>query len=390
MSDRPSPAMIAFTGCLCLILAMGIGRFAYTPVLPVMLADGLLDMSSAGAIASVHFIGYAMGAFAAAYVITAPRAVLLGSLSLIAASTLAMGVVDNHAVWFGSRWLAGFCSALVLVIVSTYHVRNLSGTAQRNLQGWVFAGVGAGIMLVGAGVLAMMVMAAASQTIWLGFGGLALAATAYLFVQQADVFRAPTGTTGTGSNHQTPLSWAIILPYAAMGFGYVVPATYLPVMAKEILPSPLIFGLGWPVFGAAAAVSTILIGPLQTRYSNRQIWLASQLVMALGLLAPAISQSILAITIAALCVGGTFMVITMVGMKEAHRIAGPEDAQRHVAAMTFAFATGQIAGPFVAGSAFEALGSFSWPLVLAAGMLVISLVPMLTKSGQRSSFQARN
>ena len=169
-----------------------------------------------------------------------------------------------------------------------------------------------------------------------------------------------------------------------MGFGYIVPATYLPVMAREILPSPLVFGLGWPVFGAAAAISTILIGRLQARYSNRKIWLVCQSAMALGLLAPVVSQSIHAIIIAALCVGGTFMVITMVGMKEAHRIAGPADAQRHVAVMTLAFAVGQIAGPLVAGQAFEASGSFSWPLVVAAVLLVVSLVPMLAKSGNNS------
>lgn len=383
MPAKPSPMLIACSGFLCLVLAMGIGRFAYTPVLPVMLGDGLLDISTAGAIASIHFIGYAMGAFAAVYVITTPRAMLMGSLVIIAVSTLAMGVTDNHAVWFGARWLAGFCSALILIIVSTYHIRYLAGPEHSNLQGWVFAGVGAGIMLVGLGVLAMMITALTSHNIWLCFGGLALAGTVCLSMQQIDFTRLSAGAAIGEEVRRTPLSWAIILPYAAMGFGYIVPATYLPVMAKEILPSPLIFGLGWPVFGAAAAVSTILIGRLQSRYSNRQIWLASQTVMALGLLAPVMSQSIFAIIIAALCVGGTFMVITMAGMKEAHRIAGPGDAQRHVAAMTFAFATGQIAGPFIAGRAFETLGSFSYPLSLAGALLVISLVPMLKSPAQR-------
>ena len=383
MTAKPSPMLIAVSGALCLVLAMGIGRFAYTPVLPVMLGDNLLDIGTAGAIASIHFIGYAMGAFAAVYVITTPRAILLGSLVIIAVSTLAMGVTDNHAVWFGARWLAGFCSALILIIVSTHHIKHLAGPEHSNLQGWVFAGVGAGIMLVGLGVLAMMIMAVTSHTIWLWFGGLALAGTVYLSAQQIDFTRLSASAAIGKEVRRTPLSWAIILPYAAMGFGYIVPATYLPVMAKEILPSPLIFGLGWPVFGAAAAVSTILIGRLQYRYSNRQIWLASQIVMALGLLAPVVSQSIFAIIIAALCVGGTFMVITMVGMKEAHRIAGPGDAQRHVAAMTFAFATGQIAGPFVAGRAFEVTGSFSYPLIFAGVLLVISLVPMLANHGQR-------
>jgi predicted MFS family arabinose efflux permease len=375
--------LIACSGSLCLVLAMGIGRFAYTPVLPVMLSDNLLDISTAGAIASIHFIGYAMGAFAAVYVITTPRAMLMGSLVIIAVSTLAMGVTDNHTVWFGARWVAGFCSALILIIVSTYHIKYLAGPEHNNLQGWVFAGVGAGIMLVGLVVLAMMITAVTSHTIWLCFGGLALAGTVYLSMQQIDFTRLSAGADIGEEVRRTPLSWAIILPYAAMGFGYIVPATYLPVMAKEILPSPLIFGLGWPVFGAAAVVSTILIGRLQSRYSNRQIWLASQIVMALGLLAPVMSQSIFAIIIAALCVGGTFMVITMAGMKEVHRIAGPGDAQRHVAAMTFAFATGQIAGPFIAGRAFETLGSFSYPLSLAGALLVISLVPMLKSPAQR-------
>ena len=383
MTAKPTPALVAFAGSLCLILAMGVGRFAYTPVLPVMLADRLLDMRAAGAIASVHFIGYAMGAFAAVHVMARPRLMLLGSLSMIAVSTVAMGVTENHSVWFLSRWLAGACSAFVLVIVSTYHIRNLPGPAHAGLHGWVFAGVGAGIMLVGIAVLFMMAMAATSSAIWLCFGGLALAATAYVSAQQIDFSQPSTDAARHEENRRTPLSWAIVLPYAAMGFGYIVPATYLPVMAREILPSPLVFGLGWPVFGAAAALSTILVGRLQARYSNRNIWLACQSAMALGLLAPAASQSIPAIIVAALCVGGTFMVITMVGMKEAHRIAGPAEAQRHVAAMTFAFAVGQIAGPFVAGTAFEAFGGFSYPLIAAAVLLVASLLPMLAKGGQR-------
>lgn len=385
MVVRTSPLLTAFDGALCLVLAMGIGRFAYTPVLPVMLDAGLLDMSAAGAIASIHFIGYAMGALAAAYVITTPRAMLVGSLTIIAVSALAMGMTDNHAVWFGARWLAGFCSALILVIVSTYHIRDLSGPKHSNLQGWVFAGVGAGIVLVGAGVLSMMIIAVTSHTIWLSFGVLAVAGTVYLSARQVEFTPHLPDIAGSAEYQRTPLSWAIILPYAAMGFGYNVPATYLPVMAKEILPSPLIFGLGWPVFGAAAAASTILIGRLQARYSNRQIWLSCQIIMALGLLAPVVSHSIFAIIVAALCVGGTFMVITMVGMKEAHRIARTTDAQRHVAAMTFAFATGQIAGPFVAGLAFETLGGFSYPLIISGALLVVSLVPMLVKPEQQRS-----
>jgi predicted MFS family arabinose efflux permease len=377
MPAKHSPALIAFTGFVSLVLAMGIGRFAYTPVLPVMLDDKLLDIGTAGAIASIHFIGYAMGAFASAFVTATPRMMLLSALASVAISTAAMGLSDSHAVWFVARWLAGFSSAVILVIVSTHHIKHLSSPEHSGLQGRIFAGVGAGIMIVGLMALVMMAMQTTSRTIWLGFGGLAAMGTMYLFVQQVDLTRPATVTGADVDNRRTPLSWTIILPYAAMGFGYIVPATYLPVMAKAILPSPLIFGLGWPVFGIAAAASTIVIGRIQARYSNRQVWLASQAIMALGLLVPVVFQSIFAIMIAALCVGGTFMVITMVGMQEAHKTAGPADAQRHVAAMTLAFAIGQIVGPFVASWAFETIGGFSYPLVLAGVLLLISLLPML-------------
>ncbi len=377
MTERQSPVLIAISGFVCLVLAMGIGRFAYTPVLPAMLDEQLVNIGTAGAIASVHFIGYAMGAFAAAFFSANPRAMLLGSLVTVAVSTAAMGLSDNHTVWFVARWLAGFCSAVILIIVSTHHLKRLSDPQHRNLQGWVFAGVGAGIMIVGLLTLGMMVVDVTSRAIWLVFGGLAGLGTMYLFVQQADRTGSSTAVAADPARRRTPLSWAIILPYAAMGFGYIVPATYLPVMAKAIIPSPLIFGLGWPIFGIAAAVSTIFMARAQERFSNGQIWSVSQTVMTLGLLAPVIFNSIFAIVFAALCVGGTFMVITMAGMKEAHRIAGPEDAQRHVAAMTLAFAIGQIAGPIVAGWAFETTGGFSLPLVLAGVLLLISLLPMV-------------
>ena len=71
------------------------------------------------------------------------------------------------------------------------------------------------------------------------------------------------------------------------------------------------------------------------------------------------------IAIAAICVGGTFMVITMVGMQEARRVAGAR-AGRLMAAMTSAFAAGQIAGPLLVGwlSRFE--GGFTAALAIAA------------------------
>ena len=172
-----------------------------------------------------------------------------------------------------------------------------------------------------------------------------------------------------------------------MGLGYIIPATYLPVMAREIVQSPLIFGWSWPVFGAAAFVSTLLAARFQKRYSNRQIWAASQVVMAMGLLLPVIHPHIFTIITAGLCVGGTFMIITMTGMKEAHRVAPPEDVMRHIAVMTAAFATGQMIGPVFASSVYDLTQSFSVSLIIASAILVITAMTLVRASSRKAAVQ---
>src|SRR6195256_1777700 len=116
-------------------------------------------------------------------------------------------------------------------------------------------------------------------------------------------------------------SLRLVLCYGAFGFGYIIPATFLPVMAKQAIADPAVFGWSWPVFGAAAIGSTLGAAILRGFIPNRRLWIASHLVMALGVALPIVWSGITPIMLAALCVGGTFMVITMVGMQEARSVA---------------------------------------------------------------------
>ena len=66
------------------------------------------------------------------------------------------------------------------------------------------------------------------------------------------------------------------------------------------------------------------------------------------------------------------MIVTMTGMKEAHRIAPPQDVMRHIAVMTASFATGQMIGPVFASSVYDLTHSFSVSLVIASATLIIT------------------
>jgi predicted MFS family arabinose efflux permease len=152
-------------------------------------------------------------------------------------------------------------------------------------------------------------------------------------------------------------------------------------MARTLVPDPLVFGWAWPIFGAAAMASTLVAGAAIRVVGNRRIWALAQLVMAAGVAAPVLWPTMGGVMAAALLVGGTFMVSTMGGMQEAQIVAGPH-ATRLMAAMTAAFAAGQIAGPLlVAATAVGPNRDFSRPLSVACLLLLVSAGALASPPG---------
>ncbi|MNV62343.1 Major Facilitator Superfamily protein [compost metagenome] len=163
----------------------------------------------------------------------------------------------------------------------------------------------------------------------------------------------------------------LALHYGVFGVGYIIPATFLPAMAKQVIPNPAIFGWAWPLFGLAAAVSCLLVPRLARRRDEKRVWQAAQALMAAGMLAVALWQHIAAVIVAALLVGGTFMVITQAGILTARRMAGAA-APRAAALMTAAFAAGQILGPLLASWAAHWGAGLAQVLGGGAALLALS------------------
>ncbi|MEP6792018.1 MAG: YbfB/YjiJ family MFS transporter, partial [Ramlibacter sp.] len=177
-------------------------------------------------------------------------------------------------------------------------------------------------------VLALLLCAPVALVVWrLDF----LAAPAAAAVARPPA-AMPAGTRG------------LVICYGLLGFGYILPATFLPVLARSVVDDPRLFGLAWPVFGLTAAASTLLAAWCMRRASRLQVWAVSHALMGIGVLLPSLWLAGWTIALSSLLVGGTFMVITMAGVQEI-RSRAVGDATPLVARMTAAFATGQIAGP---------------------------------------------
>jgi len=382
LSRSTSAWASALAGLAALAVAIGIGRFAFTPILPMMQEDFGLSVSEAGWLASANYTGYLVGALSAIQLRLPSTFAIRAGLVVIGLSTLAMGLEHSFMLSAVLLAIAGIASAWVLVFVSTWALERLALLGRSQLSGTVYAGVGTGIVIAGGACLVVMSVHARSAEAWLSLGAVSIALTAVIWPllkrsASRDPVPAPTASGIWSAEYRR-----LALCYGAFGFGYVIPATFLPAMAKEIIPDPQLFGWAWPVFGAAAVVSTVFAAQLNQFLSHRAMWIAGHLVMASGVVIPLIVAGLPGIMIASLLVGGTFMVITMAGMQDARRVAGPH-ARALMAAMTSAFALGQILGPVIVSLLVQSTGGFAPALVLAASMLVLSAISLQRKEKER-------
>ena len=365
----------ALAGLAALAVAMGIGRFAFTPVLPMMLQDAGLTLAAGGLLASANYLGYLLGALSAMVVRVRPERAIRTGLAAIVLTTLAMAAPLPYGAWLLLRLAAGVASAWVLISVSAWCMEALAVYRRPFLNSLVFAGVGTGIAAAGLLCMLLIGMGAHSPAAWAALGALAAAASIAIW----RFFPSSPDGLAAGATVRPPFRWnadaiRLVLCYGIFGFGYIIPATFLPVMAKNALHGSPLFGWSWPIFGLAAALSTLCVAALVARLGNRRLWRWSHLVMAAGVILPALWSGLVPVFIAALCVGGTFMVITLAALQEGKRVAGA-DARVLVAAMTASFAAGQIIGPLTVGG-----NGFSAALIVAAAMLAGSAILLSSPS----------
>jgi len=351
-----------------LAVPMGVGRFAFTPILPMMQVDAGLSLADGAWLASANYLGTLLGAVAAMVLrVPIPPAVRAG-LVTIGLATLAMGVERRVPAWIVLRFVAGLATGWVLPFASGWALERLAPLGRPLLNATVFAGFGVGIASAGLVCVTLMRVQGSSTQAWLGLGALSLAATAVVWplFGGREVSSRASRAEACGRRHWDADAVRLVACYGAFGFGYIVPATFLPVMARQAIDDPSVFGWAWPVFGVTAAASTFAAADLSRSLGNRRLWSLGHLVMALGVVLPVMWPGIASIMLSALLVGGTFTVITMAGFQEGREVAGV----RMIAALASAFAVGQIGGPVVVRYAARADGGFSEALVIACAVLV--------------------
>jgi MFS family permease len=385
MSARPgrTAAAVCVAALAALAVAMGIGRFAFTPLFPLMVRDGLLDSHAGAMLAAANYLGYLAGALVAARIRIRPALLLALGLAGTVVITAAVGWTASGFWWAVLRFLAGVMSAWTLVATSAWGLGWLAALGRADLAGTLFSGVGIGIAAAGLFCL-MLGSALPSPQLWIGLAALGALAAIYPLVLSRSL-PAPPAPAAVSASASAPVAAAapstgapdrtggLVACYTLFGFGYILPATYLPALARQLVDDPRVFGLAWPVFGTAAAISTVLVSWRLAKANRLSVWAGAHVLMAVGVLLPAVWTSLASVTLAALLVGGTFMVITMVGMQEA-RARAEGQATRVLGRMTAGFALGQLAGPLVSAGIARLTSTEAGALRLALALSALGLV----------------
>jgi MFS family permease len=409
-----SLGQVLAAGVIALVVAMGVGRFAYTPILPAMQGRFDLSNAAAGALASSNYLGYLLGALLAAFVPTGrPQdAVLRTSLWTVAAATVLVGLTTDFSAWFALRFIAGLASAGGFVLAAAVVLEELSRRDTSGLSGVFFSGVGIGIMLSGLVVLPLNELLAGEPGVWragwLLLGTLALVLVipchAWLPREEAEYQDSGEGTwkgaspkkgsAGTGRCVASGATLAFALlcsAYFLEGAGYIVTGTFLPTIVDS-LPGLGDLGAGvWILVGLAAAPSALLWAGAASRLRAPRALGAAYAAQAAGILLLVVSSTWWAAAASGMLLGGTFVGISALTLTYARQFVGGRRAGFAIGLLTAAYGVGQVVGPLVAARLADEAGHFGPALVVASGSVALGglLMPAVGLVGGTNTAQGK-
>ena len=372
---------------VALAVVMGLGRFAFTPMLPAMLHEGKVDLQGGGLLASLNYLGYFLGALSCAWIHARPTLMVRLGLIATAALLVGMGVLHGFGSWSVLRTAAGVVSAWTFVFVSAWGFRRLAETAAPRLGGVIFAGPGIGIAVTG--VMGGAIGHWGSDAAWIAFGVMALvlsaaiwgifgdgaaahaAASASAAAPGATIasgsLAAPAARAGVARRDASDARWLVGL-YGLAGFGYIITATFLPVIARQALPGSAWPDYFWPLFGVAVIAGALVGSRAPMHWDNRLLMAVGYALQALGVVLTVVWPTVAGFALGSLLVGTPFTTLTLFAVREARRLRG-NAAAGLIGIATASYGIGQILGPLFAAPLAQRTGSFALPLLVAAAAL---------------------
>lgn len=361
-------------GILSLIIAMGIGRFAYTPILPLMQKDLSFSNTVAGYIASSNYAGYLLGAILAGAVPLKKYRVIILKISLIISilTTAIMGLTYSHFLWYALRFLSGVSSAYVLVLASGIVLDKLATINKTSWSGLFYGGVGLGICLSSLFIPSLNHLYQWEGT-WIGLAVVSaiLSIFVWLWLDEAsNVVELKNKENNFAVVPPTKWLLWLIIAYGLEGLGYIVTGTFIVSIAEKTPSFQNDATLVWMMVGLAAIPSCLIWSILAKKWGFVKSLVLAMALQSLGMAMPAFWVSKTSFIISALLFGATFMGITTLATTLGRQI-NPSNSSRTIGILTAIFAIGQLIGPILSGVLSSFTHNFNTALIGASSVVLI-------------------
>ncbi len=340
------------------LVGVGLARFAYSPLLPVLIAQGWFAPGAAGYLGAANLLGYLGGALAARAMAGrfGTRAVLRGAMLAVAVALAACSLRLPFAWFFGWRLLSGICGGLLMILAPSSVLSHVPAVRRGLAGGVVFTGVGLGI--AASGTLVPLLLRWGLAQAWLGLAAVALALTAAAWRAWPVIPAVPTAGSGTPGRF-LPLSAV----YGLCAVGLVPHMVFLVDFVARGLGRGLAVGsLTWVVFGMGALCGPMAAGRAADRVGPAAAMRCIVALEAASVAALLVAPGSLAAILASAAVAGTLLPgVTAVALGRISLMAGTDGAtrQRGWTQATVAWAIGQAAGAYGLAALYAATGRYA-------------------------------
>lgn len=348
MSTSSAWFKVVIGGISSLILTLGIARFSYSVLLPLMLEAGVIDNVQGAWLTTVNYIGYFCGALLVASLSDMRLKSRLFRIGLLAAclSTLMMAFTTDLYLWMILRFIAGLSSATGLLIGSGLVLHWLMRHHYRSELGIPLSGLGLGIVITTLQVEWLSnSMDWQQQWYYLAILSAILAVPAWSWVPRAD--NDQTTVTGEKLVDNPPgrifLRWFMVAYFCA-GIGFVVNATFIVALIKQQPDIATYANYIFVLIGLFAMPACFVWDLIARRFGNMNALITAFAFQTLGMFLPLYSMSLSSNLLSAACFGFTFIGIVSLVLGMAGRYY-PAKPAKMMGKMTLSYSVAQVAAP---------------------------------------------
>ena len=377
MNKTNNVAILILTGIAALTIAVGIGRFSYTPILPYMISELNLTTTEAGLIASSNYLGYLLGSLIPIFPQFPKniRSIFIYSIFISIISLFAMGLTNTFEIFIFIRFIHGVFSAFVLILGTSLIVSHVQKRGKIFLGTAHFSGVGLGMALSAIVVSYLGFLNFKWDELWFSIGILAIILSFQIIkftpIQKAEV------KYNLKSKHKTNLGFSLItISYGLYGFGYVAFGTFISTMSRLTPGLEKTEPFVWFVVGITGIPSVFFWNWFGSKIGNDIGLFLANLILGLGVLFSVLINNEFGIFLSCILFGISFVPITSMCLLEGQkRFSGSFIVS--TAILTFSFSIGQMIGPYLSGLLTDYYGSFFFSMIISGIVLIFGSLLMI-------------